>query len=52
MIATGGTVEAVVKLVKEMKGNIIGAAFLIELVELKGREKLGDIPVFSLMKYY
>ncbi len=52
VIATGGTVEAVVKLVKEMKGNIIGAAFLIELVDLKGREKLGDIPVLSLIKYY
>jgi len=51
VIATGGTVEAVVKLVKEMKGNIIGAAFLIELVELKGREKLEDIPVLSLIKY-
>ncbi|MFC1897007.1 adenine phosphoribosyltransferase [Chloroflexota bacterium] len=51
VIATGGTVEAVVKLVKEMKGNIIGTAFLIELVELKGREKLGDIPVLSLIKY-
>jgi adenine phosphoribosyltransferase len=52
VIATGGTVEAVVKLVKEMKGNIIGAAFLIELLELKGREKLEDIPVLSLIKYY
>jgi len=51
VIATGGTVEAVAKLIKEMKGNIIGAAFLIELVDLKGREKIRDIPVFSLIKY-
>lgn len=51
VIATGGTVEAVAKLIKEMKGNIIGAAFLIELIELKGKEKLKDIPVFSLIKY-
>ena len=51
VIATGGTVEAVVKLVKEMKGNIIGATFLIELVELKGREKIKDVPVYSLIKY-
>lgn len=50
VIATGGTVEAVAKLIKEMKGNIIGAAFLIELSELKGRERIKDIPVFSLMK--
>lgn len=51
VIATGGTVEAVVKLVKEMEGNVIGAAFLIELVQLKGREKIKDIPFYSLMKF-
>lgn len=51
VIATGGTVEAVAKLVKEMKGNIVGAAFLIELTELKGKEKIKGIPVFSLIKY-
>lgn len=51
LIATGGTVEAVVKLIKEMKGNIVGAAFLVELTDLKGREKIKDIPVFSLIKF-
>ena len=51
VIATGGTVEAVIKLVKEMKGNIIGAAFLIELVDLKGREKLNSIPIAALIRY-
>jgi adenine phosphoribosyltransferase len=51
VIATGGTVEAVVKLIREMKGDIIGAAFLIELVDLKGREKIKDIPITSLIKY-
>jgi len=51
VIATGGTIEAVAELIKEMKGNIIGAAFLIELTELNGREKIKDIPVFSLIKY-
>jgi len=51
VIATGGTIEAVVKLIKELKGQIVGAAFFIELAELKGREKLKDIPVFSLIKY-
>jgi adenine phosphoribosyltransferase len=40
-----------VELVKEMKGNIIGAAFLIELTALNGKEKIKDIPVFSLIKY-
>jgi len=51
VIATGGTIGAVVELVKEMKGNIIGAAFLIELTALNGKEKIKDIPVFSLIKY-
>jgi adenine phosphoribosyltransferase len=51
VIATGGTVEAVVKLVKKMKGDIVGAAFLIELIDLKGKEKIKDIPVMSLIKY-
>jgi adenine phosphoribosyltransferase len=51
VIATGGTVEAVAKLVKQMKGNIVGAAFLIELSDLKGREKIKGIPVMSLIKY-
>ena len=51
VIATGGTVEAVVHLVKEMKGNIVGAAFLIELTDLQGRQKIQDIPLFSLIRY-
>lgn len=51
VIATGGTIEAVVELIREMKGNIIGAAFLIELTEFKGKEKIKDIPVFSLIQY-
>jgi adenine phosphoribosyltransferase len=51
VIATGGTIAAVAGLVKEMKGNITGAAFLIELADLKGREKIKDIPIFALIKY-
>jgi len=49
VLATGGTASAVVSLVKSLKGEIVGAAFLIELKELKGREKLKDIFVYSLM---
>jgi adenine phosphoribosyltransferase len=51
VIATGGTIAAVAELVQEMKGKIVGAAFLIELTELNGRDKIKDIPVFSLIKY-
>jgi len=51
VIATGGTVEAVVNLTKEMQGNIVGIAFLIELTGLNGRQKIQDIPLFSLIRY-
>jgi adenine phosphoribosyltransferase len=51
VIATGGTIAAVADLVKEMKGNIVGAAFLIELTDLKGREKIKDVPIYALIKY-
>lgn len=52
LLATGGTAEAAVKLIKRCKGNLIGAAFLIELEDLKGREKLGnDLKIVSMVKY-
>jgi adenine phosphoribosyltransferase len=51
LLATGGTVEAVTDLVKQLGGEICGIAFLIELADLKGREKLKSYPVFSLIKY-
>ena len=51
LLATGGTARASVDLVKDAGGVVAGLAFLIELTELKGREKLGDHPVRSLLKY-
>lgn len=51
LLATGGTISTSVKLVRELGGHIAGTAFLIELSELNGREKLPDIEVFSLVKY-
>jgi adenine phosphoribosyltransferase len=50
LLATGGTVGAIVEMVQRLGGTIVEAGFLIELVFLKGREKL-DIPVFSLMQF-
>lgn len=50
LLATGGTTAAVVKLVEKAGGEVIGLAFLIELVALKGREKLKGYPVFSLIE--
>jgi len=51
LLATGGTVEAVTELVKQLEGEIVGIAFLIELTDLKGVEKLKEYPVYSLIKY-
>ncbi len=51
LLATGGTAEAVVKLVAGMGANIIECSFIIELDELRGREKLAPYPVFSLIQY-
>ncbi|MFA4842660.1 MAG: adenine phosphoribosyltransferase [Candidatus Omnitrophota bacterium] len=51
LLATGGTVKAVTDLVQQQQGEISGIAFLIELTGLKGKEKLKDYPVFSLIKY-
>ena len=49
VLATGGTAQAVVSLIKAMQGEIIGAAFLLELKNLKGREKLPGVYVYSLI---
>ncbi|MCM8792143.1 MAG: adenine phosphoribosyltransferase [Candidatus Omnitrophica bacterium] len=51
LLATGGTAKAVAQLVEKFKAEIIGIAFLIELTELKGIDKLRDYPVFSLIKF-
>lgn len=51
LLATGGTVEATVKLIEQLGGIVVGCAFLIELEELKGRDKLPNIPVKTLLKY-
>lgn len=51
LLATGGTVEATIKLVEELGGIVAGLAFLIELEELKGKEKLKNYPILTLMKY-
>jgi adenine phosphoribosyltransferase len=51
LLATGGTSAAAVALVKKLGGNILEAAFLIELKFLNGREKLAGIPIRSLVTY-
>lgn len=52
LLATGGTAQAACKLVKKAGGNLVGAAFLIELEALNGRYKLTDCgKVVSMLKY-
>ena len=51
LLATGGTSAAAAALVKKLGGNILEAAFLIELKFLNGREKLAGIPIRSLVTY-
>lgn len=51
LLATGGTAEATYRLIKKIGAQLIGFCFLIELTDLKGREKLGDTEVYSLIKY-
>ena len=51
LLATGGTVEATCKMVEKLGGEVVGICFLIELVDLKGREKLKDYDVYSVIQY-
>jgi adenine phosphoribosyltransferase len=51
LLATGGTMEAAAKLVKDIGGVAVACALVVELTFLKGRERLGDLPVHSLMKF-
>jgi adenine phosphoribosyltransferase len=51
LLATGGTLGASIELVKKIGGNPVGAACLIELNFLNGRDKLGGLPFTSLISY-
>ena len=51
VLATGGTVQAIGKLVEDLGGTVVGTAFIIELSFLNGRQKLGDWDVHALIAY-
>lgn len=51
LLATGGTAEAACKLVKMLGGEIVKVLFLVELPELKGREKLDEYHVDSVLEF-
>jgi adenine phosphoribosyltransferase len=51
LIATGGTAKATADLLTKIGCEIVGCSFIVELKGLKGREKLPDVPIFSLVEY-
>ncbi len=51
LLATGGTMEAAVRLVRRIGGIPVACCFAIELTFLHGRSRIGDVPVHSLVKY-
>ncbi len=51
LLATGGTMQASRKLVEKIGGQPVGCLFVIELGFLSGRDRLGDLPVHSLIQY-
>ena len=51
LIATGGTIEAAVKLVEQLGGEVVKVIFLMELAGLNGREKLANYDVASVITY-
>ncbi len=50
LLATGGTMQACCELVESLGGQIVGVSFLIELSFLKGRDKLSDYPIHSIIQ--
>lgn len=51
LLATGGTIEACIRLAEECKAEVVGCAFLVELTFLHGRKRLKNKDVFSLIQY-
>jgi adenine phosphoribosyltransferase len=51
LLATGGTMAATLQLIRQLGGHVVGVAFMIELAFLRGRDKLKDQPVHTLIAY-
>lgn len=51
LIATGGTIEAIIKMVEQLGGEVVKICFVMELAGLKGREKLAGYDVASVITY-
>ncbi|MDO1605483.1 adenine phosphoribosyltransferase [Lactobacillus sp. YT155] len=51
LMATGGTLKATIDLVEKLGGIVVGTAFIIELTDLNGRDKIKDYDMFTLTQY-
>ena len=51
LLATAGTVLGTIELIRELKGEIVGLSFLVELLFLKGRDRLSDYDLHSVIQY-
>lgn len=51
LLATGGTIASTIQLIEELGGIVVGTAFLIELKDLKGRDKIKGYDIFTLLEY-
>lgn len=51
LLATGGSARAAIDLIEELGGRVAGVAFLIELAFLRGREKLADYDIYSIITF-
>jgi len=51
LLATGGTLKATIELIEELGGEVVGTAFIIELLDLKGRDKIEGYDILSLLQY-
>ena len=51
LLATGGTVLGTIELVKQLKAEVVGLGFLVELLFLKGKDRLGDHEIHSVIQY-
>ncbi len=51
LLATGGTMAAACKLIEKIGGQVAGVVFLVELAGLRGRDKIADYQVTSIMSY-
>ncbi|MGA3030037.1 MAG: adenine phosphoribosyltransferase [Candidatus Limnocylindrales bacterium] len=51
LLATGGTVRGTIELVERLQGDIVGLAFLVELLFLKGRDRLASYKTTSVIQY-